>query len=459
MKNSGMKLLKSLSGLEIDAYLVGTAARAVLLGTRLPELFEIATDAPLEDLEGLAKEAGCENVQERSEGVAATHSGRRVYITPFLSGKERRSWGAEAIPKPGGSIKEHLLSYHLKLEGVAVSPEGKLMDETGAQADIERRIISTIEDPEVVFPEFPFAMLRAAGLISELGFAPAQNLLTAAVHHSHNITTVPPNVWREELEKLLLGDFPGKGLDFLAETRLCNFVLPELTNLIGFEATIEYHHKDLWEHTKLAVSKGKKEPGTRWALLLHDLGKVYTRTVEDGEVRFHKHEQVSRLLSSGILHRLRFAKELRNRVLFLISNHMKPGQYDEEWTDSAIRRLMRNAGDMLDDLIEMSQADISSKNPRKVRRNVRSLESLVERIKRIGEEEANRIVLPKGLGNAIMREFGLEPSPEVGELTDEVEAAIEEGRLERNGTVEEYIGYLLELHASKAGANAGEKDA
>jgi len=453
-----MRLLESLSGLRVDAYLVGTAARTVLLGKRLPELFEIAANTPPEDLEGLAREAGCENVQKRGEGVTATHSGRRVYLTPFLSGKERRSWGAEAIPKPGGSIKEHLLSHHLKLEGVAVSAKGKLIDEMGAQADVERRIISTIEDPEAVFPEFPFAMLRAAGLISELGFAPAQNLLTAAVHHSHNITTVPPNVWREELEKLLLGDFPGEGLDFLAETRLCNFVLPELTNLIGFEATIEYHHKDLWEHTKLAVSRGKKKPGTRWALLLHDLGKVYTRTVEDGDVKFHKHEQVSRLLASGILHRLRFTKELRSRVLFLVSNHMKPGQYDEGWTDSAVRRLMRSAEDMLDDLIGMSQADISSKNPGRVRRNIRSLESLVERIKQIREEEANRIVLPKGLGNAIMQEFGLEPSARVGELMGEVKAAIEGGRVERNRSVEEYIGYLLKLHGSRAGANAGKEE-
>ena len=113
---------------------------------------------------------------------------------------------------------------------------------------------------------------------------------------------------------------------------------------------------------------------------------------------------------------------------------------------------------MLDDLIGMSQADISSKNPGKVRRNVRSLESLVERIKQIREEEANRIVLPKGLGNAIMQEFGLEPSARVGELMDEVEAAIEGGRLERNRTVEEYIGYLLELHGSRAGTNAGKEE-
>jgi len=453
-----MELLKALTSLGTEAYLTGAAARAVLLNGPLPDVIEIAAKASRDDLEGVAGEAGCEEVQRHPEGVAATYSGVRILLTAFLSAKERRAWGSQTVSEVGASIEEHLLSHHLKLEGVAVGPGGRLLDAAGAKADAERRIVSTIEDPEGVAAEFPFSMLRAAALISEVGFSPAPNLLSAACHQSHNVTTVPPAVWKEELEKALLGDWPDEALDFLTETRLCNFVLPELTNLIGFEDTIEYHHKDLWEHTKLAVSKGKKDPGTRWALLLHDIGKVYTRTVEDGEVRFHKHEQVSRLLAAGILYRLRFPRELRNRVLFLISNHMKPGQYADEWTDSAVRRLMRSAGDMLDDLIGISQADISSKNPAKVRRNIRSLETLMERVEKIREEETNRIVLPKGLGNAIMEQFGLEPSPEVGELVEEVETAIEKGNLERNGAVETYIGYLLERHESRANAGPEEEE-
>jgi len=450
----GMELLKAIKSSGVEAYIVGAAARAVLLGIAPPGLVEVAAGASCEDLEGMAREAGCEETQRNPEVVTARYLGRPILLTPFRFGKEQRAWGSEVAAKLGSSISEHLLGYHFKLEGVALSADGKLLDAANAKADASRRIVSTRDDPEEVFQGFPFAMLRAAALMSETGFSPAPNVLSAATRHSHNITTVPPSAWREELQGVLMGDFPGEALDFLADTRLCNFVLPELTNLIGFEATIEYHHKDLWEHTKLAVSKGKKEAGTRWALLLHDIGKVYTRTVEDGDVRFHKHEQVSRLLAGGILYRLRFARDLRNRILFLISNHMKPGQYVDEWTDSAVRRLMRTAGDMLDDLIDISQADVSSKNPVKVSRNVQSLKSLLERIDRIREEEACRIVLPKGLGNAVMEEFGLDPSPEVGKLVGEVTAAIEEGRLARNGTVEEYLEYLADRHGS--GTKSGE---
>ncbi len=430
--------------------MVGASARAIIAGRPLPEVCEIALRAPLEELGEVGVLAGLDNAREGADGAEGFLGGHPVCLIPFRSGKERHSWDASPRVEKGNSIAEHLSSYHLKLEGIAVDAEGRVIDQAGARADIRRGVVSALEDPEKVFVEYPAIMLRVAALMSELGFSPAPNVLSAAVHHSQNITAVRPEFWREELEKTLLGDFPGNGLDFLVETQLCNFILPEITNLVGFEATSEYHHKDLWEHTKLAVSKGKKSLPIRWALLLHDLGKVYTRTVEDGEVRFHKHEQVSRLLAIGILYRLRFSREVRGRILFLISNHMKPGQYGEEWTDSAVRRLMRNSGDLLDDLIEISRADISSKNQRKVRRNLQSLESLVERVKQIEYEEASRVRLPKGLGNMIMEKFGLGPSSEVGELMDEVKTAIEEGALERGSPAEDYLDYLVKLHESQS---------
>jgi len=443
------ELLEKLGGAAGEAYLVGASARAIVAGSRLPGLLEIALKVPSEDLGKLGATAGLENVRQNANRTEGLLGSRPVHLIPFRSEKERHSWDANPSPEVGDSIEEHLSSYHLKLEGIAVDSEGRVTDQAGARADIGRRVVSAIEDPEKAFAEYPAIMLRVAALMAELGFSPAPNVLSAAIHHSHSITTVRPDFWREELEKTLLGDFPGNGLDFLVDTRLCNFVLPEITNLIGFEATSEYHHKDLWEHTKLAVGKGKKAPAIRWALLLHDLGKVYTRTVEDGEVRFHKHEQVSRLLAMGMLYRRRFSRDLRSRILFLISNHMKPGQYEEEWTDSAVRRFMRSSGDMLEDLIEISRADISSKNQRKVRRNLQSLGALGERVKQIEYEESTRIRLPKGLGNMIMEEFGLEPSSEVGELIAEVKTAIEEGTLKRDRPAEEYLKYLTELKESE----------
>lgn len=229
-------------------------------------------------------------------------------------------------------------------------------------------------------------------------------------------------------------------MQVLHDTGLLALVLPELEATVDFSQEAGRRHKDVWEHTKTVVWQSVPKPTVRWAAMLHDIGKVPTRRfIEGGGVTFHGHAELgARMFARGPARRIRFPEPEREAIAELIRLHLRPGQYDGSWTDSAVRRFAREAGPHLDDLLNLSRADITSKRPGKRKRCLAQISELARRIRAL-EAEDRKPSLPPGLGHALMRELGLPPGPEIGELRSRLQALLEAREIEAGRDVDYYV--------------------
>ena len=214
-----------------------------------------------------------------------------------------------------------------------------------------------------------------------------------------------------------------------------------MQGLRGFDRSSPLHHKDLWDHTLRVVLQTPPEVGLRWVALLHDVGKVTTRRIQAGRVRFLRHEDIGAWLFRGVAARLAFDPEHAARIEYLVAHHSRINHFGEEWTDTAVRRVARDTLHLAD-LLAFSRADITSRIPERVASVRARLDTLEARMRDIAERDAAPPLLPKGLGNALMQRFGLSPGPLIGRLRDHVEAEVVAGRLAQNADVQYYVAYL-----------------
>ncbi len=267
------------------------------------------------------------------------------------------------------------------------------------------------------------------------------------VAHPADLGVLPVEGVRAGLDRVLMGENPEAGLDALLEGGVLSVLLPEVDALVGF-GDGEFRHKDVWKHTKQVVSQAVPRLEVRWGSLLHDIGKVRTRSITpDGEVHFFGHAEVGARMFDKMNRRIAlFATEeaLREEVRFLILHHLRAAQYDASWTDSAVRRFAKELGEHLDDLLCLSRADITTKRPEKKRRGLRQIDELAERIRSIREEDAKVPPLPKGLGTAVTARFGVPPSPALGAILRGLTAAIEAGELPARQPFDVYLDFLAE---------------
>jgi len=214
--------------------------------------------------------------------------------------------------------------------------------------------------------------------------------------------------------------------------------------MVGFGDN-EWRHKDVWLHTKQVVKQSVPRIEVRWGALLHDIGKPKTRRIDDdGTVTFHGHAEVgASMFRKRVADRVGFEGAERERVHFLILHHLRAAQYDEDWTDAAVRRFYNQMSNGLRDLLDLSRADITTKRPEKRRRGVRQISLLARRIRDLQEEDEKVAPLPKGLGTLIMEKFGIPPSRRLGDLIKQLTTAAEAGELEPQKPAEYYIEYLL----------------
>jgi poly(A) polymerase len=249
---------------------------------------------------------------------------------------------------------------------------------------------------------------------------------------------------RPLLEQVLLGPGADLALVFLHGTGFLDWILPEVTAMIDFEDE-HARHKDLWTHTIRVVAQVEPRAVVRWAALLHDVGKVVTRSIDEhGKVHFFGHEVAGARMFKRIAARLGFPRDQASRIRFLVRNHLRAGQYEPSWTDSAVRRFGKEMGDALEDLVALSRADITTRYERKKNRNLMLLDELVSRVERIRAADAIPPALPKGLGNALMDRFGLGPGPALGRIMSRLERLVDRGELPRSG---EHAVYLAHLEA------------
>jgi poly(A) polymerase len=249
---------------------------------------------------------------------------------------------------------------------------------------------------------------------------------------------------RAELDRLLLGRHTQEGLDALLAAGVLETWLPEVKAMVGF-GDGEFRHKDVWKHTKQVVWQSVPRLPVRWGALLHDIGKMKTRRIDDnGEVHFFGHSEVgAAMFRKRVAARLGFEGELFDRVHFLILHHLRASQYERGWTDSAVRRFAREMDDGLIDLLDLSRADITTKRPERRKRGLRQISELSDRIEKLRSEDARVPPLPKGLGDAIMTHFALPPSKRIGEIKQRVEREVEAGALEPHQDSAYYVAWIV----------------
>lgn len=257
---------------------------------------------------------------------------------------------------------------------------------------------------------------------------------------------------RAELDRVLLARHADLGLDSLLSSGVLEAVLPEVRALVGL-SDYEWRHKDVWRHTKQVVIQAVPRLALRWSALLHDIGKPRTRRLEDGKVTFIGHPELGARMFDRIARRERLFDadpELRAAIRFLVLHHQRAGQYEASWTDSAVRRFGRELGAHLDDLLLLSRADMTTKHRAKKRRNLFAIKELQDRIRQLAAEDARIPALPSGVGDEIMRAFGLRPSRQIGDIKRALEELVERGDLPRQAEAAVYVEWVA-AHRAELG--------
>jgi len=326
----------------------------------------------------------------------------------------------------GSSLEADLTRRDFTINAMALRiPELVLVDPTGGFDDLMAGRLRTPGAPEISFGDDPLRMLRGARFRSQLGFELDPDAFAAAQRMAATLEIVAAERIQQEIAKLLLADGPSAGIRVLVDTGLADQVLPEVPAL-RLEIDEHARHKDVYEHSLTALDRAialEKERGLepdlilRLAVLLHDIGKPATREIEpSGAVTFHHHDVLGARLATKRLKALRFDKATTEAVADLIRLHLRFFGYAEgTWTDSAVRRYVRDAGEQLERLHILSRADVTTRNKRKADRLSHAYDDLEARIAALAEEEELGRLRPDLDGEAIMRILGLKPGPEVGE--------------------------------------------
>jgi len=289
----------------------------------------------------------------------------------------------------------------------------------------------------------PEALLEVAARVAVEGSLPPLELTEAAREAAPLAAQLAPARVRAGIEAVIMGKALDVGLQWMHDAGLLAVLLPELEATVDFSQEAGRRHKDVWEHTKQVVRQSVPKPAVRWAALLHDVGKVPTRVLlPDGRVTFHRHAEVGARMFDPISRRLGFDKPERQRIRFLILHHLRANAYEPGWTDAAVRRFDHEMGEGLEELLDLSRADVTSRRPGRRQEAVGNIHALKERILAIRELDARVPPLPPGLGNAIMEAFALPPSKRIGDLRKLCEDAVERGELQERREAGYYVDYL-----------------
>jgi len=434
-------------------YLVGGSVRDALLG-RLGSDLDFTTDARpprvQRILTGWADKVWDIGIEFGT--VGAHKRGVTVEVTTFRADSYDRV-GRNPQVTFGDSIEGDLRRRDFTANAMAVLLPGReFIDPYGGLTALARGSLDTPATPRESFADDPLRMLRAARFVSQLGFTVAPRVLAAIGEMAPQIDRITAERVQAELTKLLLGEHPRRGIELMVDTGIADHVLPEVPAM-RLEIDEHHQHKDVYQHSLVVLDQaielegGEPDLVLRLAALLHDVGKPATRRFEPGGgVSFHHHEAVGAKLARRRLRELRYPKDVVSDVAQLVYLHLRFHGYGRgEWTDSAVRRYVTDAGPLLDRLHKLVRADCTTRNKRKAQALQLTYDDLEARIERLRAEEDLARIRPDLDGNAIMELLGLTPGPTVGRAWRYLkELRLERGPLPRAEAEAELLAWARE---------------
>ena len=434
--------------------LVGGPVRDAILG-RLGNDLDFTTDARPHESKKILN-AWADNTWDTGilfGTVAAKRGDVTVEVTTYRSDKYE-----EDSRKPevefGDTIEGDLSRRDFTVNAMALELTGaqpEFIDPYGGLDDLVKKVLRTPVTAQQSFSDDPLRMMRAARFASQLNFDIATDVSEALAAMAGRISIISAERIREEFIKLLLSPNPRIGITILVESGLADLILPEIPKL-KLEIDEHHHHKDVYEHSltvlEQAIAQEERLGGPnlviRLAALLHDIGKPKTRNlIPGGGVSFHHHEVVGARLTKTRLQALRFDNETIEAVSTLVALHLRfHGYGDGEWTDSAVRRYVRDAGELLTHLHVLTRADCTTRNAKKAERLARTYDSLEERITKLAAEEELSKIRPDLDGQEVMQLLDIKPSADVGKALDFLlELRLEHGPLGKERATDELMNW------------------
>jgi poly(A) polymerase len=437
-----------------ELHLVGGSVRDALLG-RLGDDLDFCTDARPERTLALVKgwaDAIWETGREFGT-IGIQKDGLRLEITTFRA-EAYDGVTRNPVVAYGDNLLDDLRRRDFTINAMAVSLPGHVFaDPFGGLEDLAAGLIRTPDSPARSFGDDPLRMLRAARFAAKLRFAVDKSVIAAMTDMAADLDRITAERIRDEFTKLLCGLDPIAGLRLLVDTGLADRFIPELS---GLKLEIDEHaqHKDVYEHTLIVVANAIRLEGDtgpdfvlRMAALMHDVGKPATKAVgRDGRVSFHHHEVVGARLTRQRMKAMKYPKDITNDVVELVALHLRFYGYGRgEWTDSAVRRYVTDAGELLSRLHKLTRSDCTTRNRRKAAALSADYDALEERIARIAAEEDLARVRPDLDGNAIMELLGVPPGPVVGQAWRFLkELRLDRGPLDRDEAEAELLRWARE---------------
>jgi poly(A) polymerase len=415
----------SKNGFEIS--LVGGPVRDAVLGKAVKDL-DLTTNATPEEIQKCLK-GWADSIWD--VGIKFGTVGAKVKDYVFEITTYRTEQYEDTSRKPsvefGKTLEEDLARRDFTINAMALRlPNFELVDIYNGLTDLNNKILRTPLDAQISFSEDPLRMLRAARFMSKLDLKPQADLVEAMKTLADRLKIVSMERINDEFNKLLLTDKPRPGIELLVETGVAEHFLPELPAL-KLEIDEHHHHKDVYQHSLTVLDQvidleNKHQPQIeadlvlRIAALLHDIGKPKTRKFEgEGRVSFHHHEVVGARLAKKRLEKLRYSNEIIEQVCLLIELHLRfHGYGDGKWTDSAVRRYVRDAEEQLIRLHKLTRADCTTRNEAKAEKLRNAYNDLEERIVELSKQEELKSMRPELDGAEIMKVLNIKPGPEVG---------------------------------------------
>lgn len=397
-------------------FLVGGSVRDAFLGRDLED-FDFATSARPERVAALLEEWAdvVYRVGQAFGTIAAIRDGHTVEVTTFRK-EVYRNESRKPTVTFSDDIETDLSRRDFTVNAIGMSmTDLEAIDPYGGLTDLASRTLRTPLDPELSFGDDPLRMLRLFRFQAMLGFAPDVAAVDAVRRMADRLEIISAERIRDELSKLLVAPAPGAAFELVVTTGLADHFIPELSRL-AMEQDPFHRHKDVLAHTLAVVDKASPDLVLRLAALLHDIGKPDTREYGPNGVTFHHHEVVGARIARRRMRALRFPKETVDDVGKLVFLHLRPHTLKLGWTDSAVRRYVRDAGPLLEKLNELVRCDVTTANKRRERAIQSRIDELEERISELSaREELAKLRAPID-GHQVMTYLSIDPGPQVGEI-------------------------------------------